>query len=682
MTVRNIKLASWYFLALMLFAWATACFPPVEEDFNSIHYSLKDPQVRNIIELKDKGSLDSLASYLNEKKASYRYLAAMGFASLKDSASVRKLIPLLSDPVEGVRQAAAFAIGQSGQVSAEADLTKAFIAVDSAGEFNKTNSIILEALGKCGYKTSLDFLCQISSYTPNDTLLVYGQIMAFYRFGIRQMFCPDAAEKLVKVATNEAYPESVRLAAAHCLQRFKNLELSSYTEILRKSCNDEKNPLIRMCIVSALGRIQGANVLNALEELYSRGLDLRIQTNLIKALGNHTSLQAQNFALKVVQNPSVSVASQAAQYLVEKGSPEIFEELKKLCEQKTLPWQVRCLVFESALRHVPYFMMLTRNELLYKVRGMIAASKNPYEKAGYIRALSSHTSDLNTIIAMSGPKAADYVNTTIAECIEKILDRSDFNTVFKGSLNPVYPSLARYFEDQCKTGNPGSLAVMSSIFKNKRPLIEKYFNADSMLTLARQKLSLPRDIETYNELTKCIAKRNKSSFLPVTPAYNHPIDWTVLEPYGDTIAVKLITNKGDISLDLYPAYAPGSVSNFIKLAKDGFYKDKFFHRVVPNFVVQAGCPRGDGYGSLDYSIRTEISSLNFMESGLVGMASAGANTECTQFFITHSPAPHLDGNYTIFGKIASGNDVLESIYQGDSIQNIEIIDKQIKTTNK
>ena len=101
MTVRNIKLASWYFLALMLFAWATACFPPVEEDFNSIHYSLKDPQVRNIIELKDKGSLDSLASYLNEKKASYRYLAAMGFASLKDSASVRKLIPLLSDPVEG-----------------------------------------------------------------------------------------------------------------------------------------------------------------------------------------------------------------------------------------------------------------------------------------------------------------------------------------------------------------------------------------------------------------------------------------------------------------------------------------------------------------------------------------------------------------------------------------------------
>ena len=203
-----------------------------------------------------------------------------------------------------------------------------------------------------------------------------------------------------------------------------------------------------------------------------------------------------------------------------------------------------------------------------------------------------------------------------------------------------------------------------------------------MLTLARQKLSLPRDIETYNELTKCIAKRNKSSFLPVTPAYNHPIDWTVLEPYGDTIAVKLITNKGDISLDLYPAYAPGSVSNFIKLAKDGFYKDKFFHRVVPNFVVQAGCPRGDGYGSLDYSIRTEISSLNFMESGLVGMASAGANTECTQFFITHSPAPHLDGNYTIFGKIASGNDVLESIYQGDSIQNIEIIDKQIKTTNK
>ncbi len=682
MTVSIPKFSRWLVMGILLSLWATSCFPPIEEDLSSTQYSLRDPQVRHIFDLKDKGNIDSLSGYLKEKKASYRYLAAMGFASLKDSASVMHLLPLLSDPVEEVRQAAVFALGQTGHVSAEAELTKAFIAVDSAGAFNKTNALILEALGKCGSKTTLELLCGISSYTPNDTLLVYGQIMAFYRFGLRQLFCPDAAEKLVRVATNEAFPEKVRLVAAHCLQRFKNLDLGSYTEILRKSSNDEKNPYIRMCIISALGRIQGANVLNALEELYSRGLDLRIQTNLIKTLSNHSSLQAQNFALKVIQNPSVSVALQAAQYLVDKGTPEIFEELKKLCEQKSLPWQVRSLVFEAALRHVPFYLILTRNDLLYRLKGLIATTKNPYEKAAYIRALSTHTSDLNTILSFSSPKASPYVNTTVAECIEKIIDRPDFTTVFKGSLNPVYPSLARYFEEQCISGNPGTLAILASIFKNKRPVIEKYFSADSLLTLARQKLSLPRDIETYNELTKCIAKRNRNSFNPITPAYNHPIDWSLLDSYGDTITVRILTSKGDMTIALFPAFAPGTVANFIKLVKDGFYKDKFFHRVVPNFVVQAGCPRGDGYGSLDYTIRTEISSMNFMESGMVGMASAGLNTECTQFFITHSPAPHLDGNYTIFGKLLSGNDILESIYQGDSIQNIEIIEKQIKTDNK
>ena len=88
--------------------------------------------------------------------------------------------------------------------------------------------------------------------------------------------------------------------------------------------------------------------------------------------------------------------------------------------------------------------------------------------------------------------------------------------------------------------------------------------------------------------------------------------------------------------------------------------------------MQVGCPRGDGYGSLDYTIRTEISLLNYQESGMIGMASAGADTEGVQFFITHSPAPHLDGRYTIFGKMTAGNDVLMSIHQSDQIKWIQI----------
>ncbi len=97
------------------------------------------------------------------------------------------------------------------------------------------------------------------------------------------------------------------------------------------------------------------------------------------------------------------------------------------------------------------------------------------------------------------------------------------------------------------------------------------------------------------------------------------------------------------------------------------------HRVVPNFVMQAGCNRGDGYGSEAYSIRSEFSLRRYAE-GSVGMASSGKDTEGTQWFITHSPTPHLDGGYTIFATVASGMDVVNKIEVGDRIQRVYLLD--------
>ncbi|MBK9107049.1 MAG: peptidylprolyl isomerase [Saprospiraceae bacterium] len=649
-----------------------SCFPPIEEDLTQIKYSLKDPNVQNIFDARDHRNSDSLFLFLNHPKASYRYLAAISFASYKDSSAIEKLQSALKDPVEEVRQAVVFSLGQIGHSSAEESLIHAFIPVDSSGPFNLTNAMILEALGKCGTDSTLRFICDISSYAPDDTLHVYGQMLAFYRFGLRNKFCDKALEKIIKVATNDGFDSKSRLIASHCLQRFQFSELNNHLETIRRACNEEKDPEIRMCLVSALTKISGNTALNSIEELYSRGLDIRIQANLLKGLSNHSSLQAQFFALKAVQNPSVAVASLAAEYLVAKGSSEIFEELKKIAEQKTLPWQVRAVIFQAALKHIPNFMVITRNELLYTIKTNISQTKNPYEKAAYVKALSQVSKELPNILSYSHAKQHPFVEVTIAQAIENILNKPDFYFIFKGSSNPIYRLLGDYFNKQCDKADPGTLAIVASIFKKQSIFPKKYFNADSMLVLARQKLKLPRDMETYNELSETIAKWSQTNFHPLTPAFNQPIDWNVLTAYKDTIEVKMITNKGDLHLEIYPSLAPGSVLNFIKLVNDGFYKDKSFHRVVPNFVIQSGCPRGDGYGSLDYSIRSEISFMNYQQSGMIGMASAGPDTEGTQFFITHSPAPHLDGRYSIMGKLKSGHDILWSIYQGDVIQNVEI----------
>ena len=125
-------------------------------------------------------------------------------------------------------------------------------------------------------------------------------------------------------------------------------------------------------------------------------------------------------------------------------------------------------------------------------------------------------------------------------------------------------------------------------------------------------------------------------------------------------------------MELLVNNAPISVANFINLARIGFFNGKIFHRVVPNFVAQTGCPRGDGYGSLDFTISSELTPMHYFTEGVVGMASAGNHTECSQWFITHSPTLHLDPNYTIFARVTEGMNVVHQLGVGDVMESVVI----------
>ncbi len=131
------------------------------------------------------------------------------------------------------------------------------------------------------------------------------------------------------------------------------------------------------------------------------------------------------------------------------------------------------------------------------------------------------------------------------------------------------------------------------------------------------------------------------------------------------------TNRGDLELGLRSDLAPITVWNFIKLVESGHYEGIRFHRVVPDFVVQAGCPRGDGWGGPGWTIPCEPNFLSY-ERGTIGMALAGRDTGGSQWFITHVPTPHLDGRYTIFGRMTKGWEVLDALLQGDFIESIEL----------
>lgn len=136
---------------------------------------------------------------------------------------------------------------------------------------------------------------------------------------------------------------------------------------------------------------------------------------------------------------------------------------------------------------------------------------------------------------------------------------------------------------------------------------------------------------------------------------------------------RIETEKGHITIELYPDEAPGTVANFQKLADSGFYNGLTFHRVIPNFVIQGGCPRGDGTGGPGYTIKCETEGNPHKHlRGSLSMAHAGKDTGGSQFFICHAPQPHLDGVHTVFGRVTDGLDVVDAIRAGDRMVAVNV----------
>jgi len=142
-----------------------------------------------------------------------------------------------------------------------------------------------------------------------------------------------------------------------------------------------------------------------------------------------------------------------------------------------------------------------------------------------------------------------------------------------------------------------------------------------------------------------------------------------------TYKVSIQTNRGTIELEMYPEHAPNTVNNFVFLAGEGFYDGVVFHRVINDFMVQCGDPTGSGRGGPGYRFDCETAGNPLKhERGVISMANAGPNTNGSQFFITHVPTPHLDGNHTVFGRVTEGLDVVDAIVQGDVMEKVTVAD--------
>lgn len=309
---------------------------------------------------------------------------------------------------------------------------------------------------------------------------------------------------------------------------------------------------------------------------------------------------------------------------------------------------------QRIMNGVPQRVLISPNEFKAKIIGI----SNPYQVASLIKLLN--------------PEDAESIDIWFA------FTETRHPACIRSHAADLYTRHARKFQNvgdylrALKTFmNSGDMALQSLASIALTDTSNLSFNqAQTLLTdlvEARKKLLLPRDTETQRDLDKAIAFLQNKTFLKTAPVYNHPPDWSYFKALSDTVYIELTTNKGIIKMHWLPKQAPASVTNICQLVDSGFYDLKYFHRVVPNFVIQGGCPRGDGWGALNWSQRTEVSNYLKYTRGTVGLASAGPDTEGVQFFITHVPTPNLEGNYTILGYVYQGMEVVDQIQEGDQI---------------
>lgn len=649
-----------------------SCVPPTDHVDSNVNLGFNDPDVRKLLELQDKSSIDSLYPFFHHKNPGVRFVAVRAFASIRNEDSLDSLLAMLKDPVLEVRSMAAYALGQIGSARAETPLIAAFTTEDTLSVNNTFNRHVLEALGRCGGKTTLKNIATVVSYRDSDDELLMGQVRAFYHFGQRGIFDAAASGRALQLLSDNAIDEKIRLQAAHYFGRFKEAAETEYTDRLINQLSIEDNPEIRMPLAAAVSRLSAPGLDVKLVQLLNTEPDYRVKCNVLKGFQQVVFDSIKPTIYGLIKDPNLHVATSAAELIGRKAVKEDYYEVKLLITPE-LDWRVKTALYHSMMKILPVFYTKIKNDLVAEVKFYISQSTNPYERAEWLRVLGDDPYQYLTLAAMNDKTTHPVEKTALVEAMGRILQHPEFIRAYGSKFVGVRSYIVNFLVAACKSGDSGSIAAASAMLKEAKTGAKGFVRDTTWFDATKAKLKLPQDLEAYNELLQARAYLFDSVYTAYKAPYSHSVDFDLLQNYGDSVQVVMKTTKGNITLVLFTEKAPGSVANFLQLINKDYYDNKYFHRVVPNFVVQAGCPRGDGYGSMDYTIRSELNLNYYLEAGLLGMAHAGNHTESSQFFITHSPAPHLDGNYTIFGKVKEGMDILHTLYQGDKIIDVIIL---------
>ncbi len=700
----------------------------------SIYAQSLDKELRIILEMKDSrtiGKNSELLKNLNSNDPKIATASAWALSNISDTMTIKYIGEALTQSISSISEdknslflplILSFSLGQMNSSEGNEFLINA-LNLTLGKKINEIPQLLAEimiSLSKTGNEDELNRLLDLQL---GDNQINSAIAMAIARFGLRKIKNDGSYLKLAELM-EQTKDSTVRRNIAFAFNRIadKQTLIAYNTELMTSSTSPD--PFARMWGFSALGKEQDTSFIPYFLESLEKEIDWRVQVNIINAIGNlkidlnspeldktvasllqfatqdpstHVSIVALQalgklFAGADIRNPQVRKIQQDIQFILTPG--------------KAIDWQIKA---EAIRTYAKIFKDNVKDELL----SLFNQTDNYDIKSAIVGSFGS----------MNIPLVYKELRDSISADVQRynvLHPNKDGSMIGSPDLAKLYRAFVdalTELDDKLDDGNRNIIRLILSEFSSsKDPILADncltnlqdsmymQYRAETcqIMTFDYNALALPKDRDValmyiqawdamkYDDAKEILTANLKSSDYDIAiasanalknitgknyekeitaPKYRTDFDWGFIDKLGEKKFATINTNKGIIKIVLLTENAPFTVQNFVKLSEKGYYNNTIFHRVVPNFVIQGGDPTGTGYGGPGYSIRSEFSPLPF-DAYTVGMASSGKDTEGSQFFITHSPQPHLDGKYTLFGSVVDGFDVVDNIQIGDVIESV------------
>ena len=643
---------------------------------------LTRPALQAVVEHQVDRNGAALMEALDASDPDVRARAAFALGSVQDTTAIGALGRLLRESVPGIRTDAAFALGQMPGGVPPAMLLNAL-----RRERDPTvRHTLLRALGKTGTAASLPTLVDLGLPASDDRALAW----AIARYGMRGH--TDSTAFVWLANRLETDRDAVREQVAYVFGRLSDpARWHAQADSVRRALDGyASTDPAAMHLIRGLGRRADTTDRARVLDWLQNAQDWRTRVNAARALVPFADAgRVQRALLDRLDDPHPHVPITAAQTLSEAGWTErTRRQVEGWMDAYPDRWRVHAPLLNGLARAsapdlvlaavdrwsakgtpVPFAAMLSALAPLDTARAdtlllKTAAASDPRVAASALNALATRWAALDSTTAL---QRADAYFDTFASATR----RGDVATIRAAASALNDPRFAERSPTDTLVAayrtlsTPNDLEAMTALLG----VLSEAADTTTARPVLRSALVHPHPILRQSAASALDTTHATTKPPPHTPA----IDWDALADLGPRPRLVLTTAKGRIVLELDASQAPQTVQTITRFAREGRYDGVPFHRVIANFVIQGGdFARRDGYGGPGFFLRSERTRIPY-RTGTLGMASAGKDTEGSQFFITHSIQPHLDGGYTAFGRVVEGQDVVDRLLANDRVQQASVM---------